>query len=413
MYKRQTQTNADIVKRWINEITEACKGKDMMVQYHALGLLFQIKSHDRQAIIRLLREMIRNVLRSAHSRCLLIRFAGPILKELSPEDSGAFWDFLSSSLRHKSDMVTYEAARVVCNLESAPEKILGTAISVLQIFLSSPKPVLRFAAVRTLNHVAMRLPIAVQVCNSELETLIADSNRSVATLAITTLLKTATFESVDRLVRHLSSFMDDISDEFKIVVVNAICSLAIKFPNKHRTLMTFLAEALRDEGGIEFKRAIVNAMLTIIEHLPAAKEAGLAQLCEFIEDCEFTSLSTRVLTLIGREGPTSKTPSKLNRYVYKRVILENATIRAAAVSVLGKFALHQPSLRPSLAVFLLRCLYDKDDEVRDRATLALQAFSPDPSIPQPPSMPPPILPFSLQNLEKSLLEYKQTGCGLV
>ncbi len=37
--------------------------------------------------------------------------------------------------------------------------------------------------------VAIQYPAAVTACNVDLETLITDSNRSIATLAITTLLK--------------------------------------------------------------------------------------------------------------------------------------------------------------------------------------------------------------------------------
>jgi predicted RecB family nuclease len=31
--------------------------------------------------------------------------------------------------------------------------------------------------------------------------------------------------------------------------------------------------------------------------------AGLSHLCEFIEDCEFTYLSTQILHLVGIKGP--------------------------------------------------------------------------------------------------------------
>ena len=62
----------------------------------------------------------------------------------------------------------------------------------------------------------------------DLESLISDSNRSIATLAITTLLKTGSEFSVDRLMKQISSFMADIADEFKIVVVDAIRSLCLK-----------------------------------------------------------------------------------------------------------------------------------------------------------------------------------------
>ncbi len=70
------------------------------------------------------------------------------------------------------------------------------AVTVLQLFLSSSKPVLRFAAVRTLNKVAQSHPMSVTNCNIDMESLISDQNRSIATLAITTLLKTGAAHSL-------------------------------------------------------------------------------------------------------------------------------------------------------------------------------------------------------------------------
>ena len=60
--------------------------------------------------------------------------------------------------------------------------------------------------------------------------------------------------------------------------------------------------------------------------------AGLAHLCEFIEDCEHTVLATKILHLLGKEGPRTPTPSKYIRFIYNRVILENAAVRAGTHS---------------------------------------------------------------------------------
>lgn len=84
--------------------------------------------------------------------------------------------------------------------------------------------------------VAMTRPLAVTTCNMDLEGLMSDTNRSIATLAITTLLKTGNESSVDRLVKQITNFMSDIADEFKIVVVEAIRSLCLKFPLKYRSM---------------------------------------------------------------------------------------------------------------------------------------------------------------------------------
>ena len=50
-------------------------------------------------------------------------------------------------------MVIYEAAHAIVQLKNTTAKDLAPAVSVLQLFCSSPKPTLRFAAVRTLNKV--------------------------------------------------------------------------------------------------------------------------------------------------------------------------------------------------------------------------------------------------------------------
>jgi coatomer protein complex subunit gamma len=50
-------------------------------------------------------------------------------------------------------LLPLQAARAICNLRDVTARELTPAITVLQLFLSSSKPVLRFAAVRTLNKV--------------------------------------------------------------------------------------------------------------------------------------------------------------------------------------------------------------------------------------------------------------------
>lgn len=84
------------------------------------------------------------------------------------------------------------------------------------------------------------------------------------------------------------------------------------------------------QGGFEYKRAIVDCIISIIEENAESKETGLSHLCEFIEDCEFTVLATRILHLLGQEGPKTSNPSKYIRFIYNRVVLEHAEVRAGA-----------------------------------------------------------------------------------
>ncbi|KAI7695941.1 Coatomer, gamma subunit, partial [Hortaea werneckii] len=203
---------------------------------------------------------------------------------------------------------------------------------------------------------------------------ISNTNRSIATFAITTLLKTGNESSVDRLLKTITSFMSEITDEFKVTIVEAIRTLCLKFPSKQAGMLTFLAGILRDEGGYEFKRSVVESMFDLIKFVPESREEALAHLCEFIEDCEFTKLAVRILHLLGMEGPKTVQPTKYIRYIYNRVVLENAIVRAAAVTALSKFGVGQtdPEVKRSVGVLLRRCLDDTDDEVRDRAALNLR-----------------------------------------
>ncbi|KAM3314686.1 hypothetical protein ACQJBY_033466 [Aegilops geniculata] len=370
------QANPEIVKRWSNEVQEAVQSRAALVQFHGLALLHQTRQNDRLAVSKLVSSLTRGSVRSPLAQCLLIRYTSQVIRESSNTQSGdrPFFDYLESCLRHKAEMVILEAARKITEMDVTSRE-LAPAITVLQLFLSSSKPVLRFAAVRTLNKVAITRPLAVTNCNVDLESLMSDQNRSIATLAITTLLKTGNESSVDRLMKQITSFMSDISDEFKIVVIEAIRSLCLKFPLKYRSMMIFLSNSLREEGGFEYKKAIVDSIVTLIGAIPDAKEIGLLHLCEFIEDCEFTYLSSQILHFLGNEGPRTSDPSRYIRYIYNRVILENPTVRASAVSTLAKFGALVDELKPRIFVLLRRCLFDTDDEVRDRATLYLQTLN--------------------------------------
>uniref|UniRef100_A0A452QGJ3 Coatomer subunit gamma n=1 Tax=Ursus americanus TaxID=9643 RepID=A0A452QGJ3_URSAM len=354
----------DVVKRWVNEAQEAASSDNIMVQ--VLDLLYMTRKS-----LKCIKNTYSIYTHAIYTNCCN---TGQNTRSQDLDHESPLFDFIESCLRNKHEMVIYEAASAIIHLPNCTARELAPAVSVLQLFCSSPKPALRYAAVRTLNKVAMKHPSAVTACNLDLENLITDSNRSIATLAITTLLKTGSESSVDRLMKQISSFVSEISDEFKVVVVQAISALCQKYPRKHSVMMTFLSNMLRDDGGFEYKRAIVDCIISIVEENPEGKEAGLAHLCEFIEDCEHTVLATKILHLLGKEGPRTPVPSKYIRFIFNRVVLENEAVRAAAVSALAKFGAQNENLLPSILVLLQRCMMDTDDEVRDRATFYLNVL---------------------------------------
>ncbi|KAF9436315.1 coatomer subunit gamma [Entomortierella beljakovae] len=399
----------EVVKRWANEAQEAINAKPQsvvsaassyvssfggnapqnfnavsnsnIVQYHALGLLYAIRQKDRMAVSKLVQNyaaksgMSGSVLRSPFAQCLLVRYACKVMEE-DPSTTRAIYEMLEGWLRHKSEMVNLEAAKAICEMKDATTKELFPAVTTLQNFLASGKPSIKFAAIRALNKLAMTQPTAVAPCNIDMENMITDQNRSISTFAITTLLKTGNEASVERLMKQISGFMSEITDESKVLVVEAVGSLCIKFPAKHHIMLSFLSGALRDDGGYDFKRAVVEAIFNFVKYIPESKEAALSHLCEIIEDCEYSKLSVKILHLLGVEGPKCPQPTKYIRYIYNRVILENAVVRAAAVSALAKFGVNveDEAVKQSVKVLLSRCLDDADDEVRDRATMYLNVI---------------------------------------
>jgi coatomer protein complex subunit gamma len=129
-------------------------------------------------------------------------------------------------------------------------------------------------------------------------------------------------------------------------------------------LLKFLADCLKDDPNMLFRESVVD---TIIEICPSAREQALLILAEHIEDCMQSQIQTKILNFLAIEGPKSKNPASYIRFIYNRVNLEKAVIRAAAVSALASFAFHVQSLNESIVLLIEKCLNDSDDEVRERA----------------------------------------------
>lgn len=398
----------DVVKRFTNETLETIQSYKLfppnqfqlheyygssttnlpsnsyMYQYHALGLLYQLRNHDKMSLVKLITSLSEgSALKNSLSIIQLIRYINKVLVDdeaLMPH----LHPILSGFLKHKSDMVELEASKALVNLQHLlKEDEFMSIILTLQKLLSVPRTATRFAAIRLINKISLKHPENILVVNLELETLINDSNRLISTLAITTLLKTlgvgtiesTSSESVDRLITKMTSLMDEITEDFKVVIIEAIENLALKFPSKHKKLVTFLSDLLRDDGTLQLKSSIVEALFDLIKFLPdeTAKQLILMNLCEFIEDCEYTELSVRILHLLGDEGPNTLNPSYYIRHIYNRLVLENSIVRSSAVIALAKFAaVCDEDLSSNVKILLTRCLNDVDDEVRDRASLSLR-----------------------------------------
>lgn len=127
----------------------------------------------------------------------------------------------------------FEAAKTMCELF----EIFGPVVNVeipfqilVQLATSSSKPVNKYAALRVMNKIATKQPSLVGICQSELENLITDSNRSVASLAISTLLKTCNEDSIQKLLKQISHYLPDLGLDFKIETIQSTALLYHRLP---------------------------------------------------------------------------------------------------------------------------------------------------------------------------------------
>jgi len=233
-----------------------------------------MRSHDRMALVKMVQQFgAAGATKSPAGLVLLVRLAARLAQE-DPNLRKPMLQLLDGWLRHKSEMVNFEAAKAICDMPDLTDGEVVQAIHTLQLFLTSPRAITKFAAIRILHNFASFKPDAVRSCNPDIESLISNTNRSIATFAITTLLKTGNESSVDRLMKQISGFMADITDEFKVTIVEAIRTLCLKFPSKQAGMLSFLSGILREEGGYDFKRSVVESMFDLIKFVPDSKEDG-------------------------------------------------------------------------------------------------------------------------------------------
>jgi len=75
-----------------------------MAQYHALGLLYHIKSKDRLAVQKLVATQTRKHLSSPFASCLLIRYAVKVMDQDPDAEHADMQDFLEACLRNKHEV---------------------------------------------------------------------------------------------------------------------------------------------------------------------------------------------------------------------------------------------------------------------------------------------------------------------
>ena len=64
-----------------------------MAQYHALGLLYQIRQKDRMAVTKMVQTFGRGALRSPFAQCMHIRYVVKVMEEDDSSTAGCVFFF--------------------------------------------------------------------------------------------------------------------------------------------------------------------------------------------------------------------------------------------------------------------------------------------------------------------------------
>ncbi|TBU16581.1 subunit gamma of vesicle coat complex [Ordospora colligata] len=343
------------VKEWIDDVDS---NDDSMTSYHAARFLMQTRKL-RLGIVESLR---------GPSGIIGARVVVEQAKSGNSEALAMLKKLLGS--KYSDEMVFIEAAKGVCVIgEEYASQLVQQTVQSLRIFLKSTNIALQFSAMRIISGLALRYPHKTSIANKEVEDLVMSENKTISMFAITSLLKTGTEETIDRLVKLIPGMIAEMSDGLKKIAIETLETLSNTFESKKPVFIDFLSSALSQKGGLEFKKYIVSVISRVVSG-DDVRDRVLEFLCTYAEDSQYYQITLDILGIFGQEIPKSKVPGKYVVHVLNRLILENNHVRAAALQCLYDIS-HVVSI-DTVEGALRKSLDDRDEMVRGISLFLLQ-----------------------------------------
>lgn len=391
---------ADIVQKYLTETGSCVDSPNALVQYHAVRLFLFIKQKDEHSLLRFITTKAPSIT-SSLAQTELIR-AAQRLYQRNPEKNESMINYIVNITSGSPAVVVVESLRAL--LKVGHLKGLTKLVPKLQSLLSSGNIATRFAAARIASELAVKAPEILAQIRSDVEALLKDSNRAVVILATSAALRVATEQNIEKLLKKIGKFIQNLPDTFRIQVLETIEQTAEKYPSKHAFLLNFLGGLLGVKGE-KFCDAVVTTMLGVTGDSQDNREQMLNILGEYIEDCQYESVVRRVIDVIGEFGPSCTSRVKYMRTIYNRIILEGPCVRAAGVSALYRFAQNKEDIE-NVKTLMKKCTYDENEEVRSRAQFYENVLEEEA---QKAVGECAIDEYPLDNLEKALAEYVASG----
>lgn len=392
-----TIKGSSIAKAWISEINDRLNyslDQQNLLAFHTLLLLKEIKSNDKVYLLKTFLN-ICNKIKSIFANCQLIRFIVDLLCRYEIDNKNqlnGLYSYLeacctkyTTNSSGSSEASCLEAIRGILRLPSPkPNKLVNCALDTLKQLLTSYKKVVVYGALKTLDQIAgTNSSIALDIF-IDLEKILESNNHNISfkVLALSIFLKISKSLSEHRLERMLSTITVQYSlfkDEFKKEIVIISTAISQSDPNKYKIYFKFFTNLLKLQASENIKLEIVQAIKWFITNTDDQyKKLGMLCLAEYVEDCSYESLKTKILLILGKESVNMPNiVNQLVRHIYNRFIIEGPIVRSAAISALGEIAYTNNNLRSKIIMLIKNCFADSNNEVRERAYFYYKALTED------------------------------------
>lgn len=345
----------EAVLRWIPEIRQASKSSQHSVRFHALLLLYALKSDDTYAAAQLASSIEDP--RSQLEQCVSLAIASQSIKIKS---TPAATQFLNHCLKLGSPIVQLEAVR------RAPEGYEEQSVEVISRFLSS-STLKCFAALRTIDsspNAQIYQPLLPKILN-----LMKHRNSSLAATASICVLKLGDENHVEVTTKRILRNCRLWAGPLLCSVAEECCKFAGRLHNEKLTeVVVFL---LRIAKGQQDKFTILKYILTT-EGIP--REHLLPRLSEYLEDWDSLIIARTICDFISGEVSKLKDPSLLIPVLFNRINLDVTIVRMSAISTLAAIAGTSDQLKQQIVPLLELFTEDEADPVREEILLFINAL---------------------------------------
>lgn len=239
------------------------------------------------------------------------------------------------NLRISDNFVFFEACKQVTEMnEEISLQFISLVCQGLKNFLKSENFYEKFSAIKLLSKLSLKHSKNIEKLNKEIEELLQENSKTLTMFAISTLLKTGTEETIDRLMKYLPEFMNEMDDTYKILGLNALLTLTLKNASKIDVFIEFIKGCILTKGTLKFKMHIVKILNDFITDNKIDEilfEKILNIFIIYLEDSEYFEISAEILGILGKQIYKSKNYKKYVMHVYNRLILEDQKIKIPAV----------------------------------------------------------------------------------